>query len=80
MLSTNNPYTKKFGLNSGAVYKILGNDRATAHDSKLYSLTNSAFNALGFKPAVVDDIWSIVAGVILLVSAENLLETNLIIR
>ncbi|XP_047503625.1 unconventional myosin ID [Pieris napi] len=66
LLSTNNAYTKKFGLNSSGVYKILGNERTTAQDSKLYSLTNSAFNALSFAPAVVDDIWSIVAGVILL--------------
>ncbi|CAK1554544.1 unnamed protein product [Leptosia nina] len=66
LLSTNNTHTKKFGLNSSAVYKILGSERTTAQDSKLYSLTNSAFNALGFAPSVVDDIWSIVAGVILL--------------
>ncbi|XP_032517084.2 unconventional myosin ID [Danaus plexippus] len=66
LLSTNNPQTKKYGLNSSSVYKILGNERATAQDSKLYNVTKSAFNALGFPPAVVDDIWSIVAGVILL--------------
>ncbi|XP_039752928.1 unconventional myosin ID [Pararge aegeria] len=66
LLSTNNAHTKKFGLSSSSVYKILGNERTTAQDSKLYSLTNSAFNALGFTSSVVDDIWSIVAGVILL--------------
>ncbi|XP_068633195.1 unconventional myosin ID [Battus philenor] len=66
LLSTSNPYTKKFGLSSSEVYKILGSERGTAHDSKLYSVTNSAFNALGFSPSVVEDIWSIVAGVILL--------------
>lgn len=66
LLSTNNAQTKKYGLSSGAVYKILGSERATAQDSKLYSVTNSAFNALAFQSSVVDDIWSIVAGVILL--------------
>ncbi|CAG9786505.1 unnamed protein product [Diatraea saccharalis] len=66
LLSTNNAYTKKYALSSSAVYKILGNERATAQDSKLYSVTNSAFSALGFPANVVDDIWSIVAGVILL--------------
>ncbi|KPI99339.1 Myosin-IA [Papilio xuthus] len=66
LLSTNNPYTKKFGLSSTEVYKILGSERGTAHDSKLYSVTNSAFNALGFTSTVVENIWSIVAGVILL--------------
>lgn len=66
LLSTNNTHTKKYGLNSSSVYKILGNERAMAQDSKLYSVTNSAFNALSFSPSVVDDIWSIVAGVILL--------------
>ncbi|XP_028172664.1 unconventional myosin ID [Ostrinia furnacalis] len=66
LLSTNNNHTKKFGLNSSAVYKILGSERATAQDSKLYSVTNSAFSALGFASSVVDDIWNIVAGVILL--------------
>ncbi|RVE45880.1 hypothetical protein evm_009479 [Chilo suppressalis] len=66
LLSTNNAYTKKYGLASSAVYKILGSERATAQDSKLYSLTNSAFTALGFQQSVLDDIWSIVAGVILL--------------
>ncbi|KAI8436455.1 hypothetical protein MSG28_010028 [Choristoneura fumiferana] len=66
LLSTNNPHTKKYGLTSNAQYKILGSERATAQDSKLYSVTNSAFNALGFSQAVLDDIWSIVAGVVLL--------------
>uniref|UniRef100_A0A2A4ITT6 Myosin motor domain-containing protein n=1 Tax=Heliothis virescens TaxID=7102 RepID=A0A2A4ITT6_HELVI len=66
MLSTNNATTKKFGLASSAVYKILGSERATAQDSKLFSVTNSAFDALGFSQSVVEDIWSIVAGVILL--------------
>ncbi|XP_063384336.1 unconventional myosin ID [Cydia fagiglandana] len=66
LLSTNNPHTKKFGLATNAQYKILGSERATSQDSKLYSLTNSAFNALGFAQSVLDDIWSIVAGVILL--------------
>ncbi|CAH0715856.1 unnamed protein product, partial [Brenthis ino] len=66
LLSTNNAHIKKYGLNSTSVYKILGNERPTGQDSKLYSVTNSAFNALGFAPSVVDDIWSIVAGVILL--------------
>ncbi|KAL0839143.1 hypothetical protein ABMA28_017113 [Loxostege sticticalis] len=66
LLSTSNTHTKKFGLNSSAVYKILGSERATAQDSKLYSLTNSAFSALSFTSSVVDDVWSIVAGVILL--------------
>lgn len=68
LLSTNNAVTKKYGLNQNSAYKILGNERPTAQDSKLYSLTNSAFNALGFNSSVVEDIWSIVAGVILLVS------------
>lgn len=78
LLSTNNPQTKKYGLNSSSVYKILGNERATAQDSKLYNVTKSAFNALGFPPAVVDDIWSIVAGVILLVRcSENSLTARL---
>ncbi|CAH0585951.1 unnamed protein product [Chrysodeixis includens] len=66
LLSTNNVQTKKYGLASSAVYKILGSERATAQDSKLFSVTNSAFNALGFSQTVVDEIWSIVAGVILL--------------
>ncbi|CAH2048321.1 unnamed protein product, partial [Iphiclides podalirius] len=66
LLSTSNPYLKKFGLSSSAVYKILGSERGSAQDSKLYSVTNSAFNALGFSPSVIDDIWSIVAGVVLL--------------
>ncbi|CAG4991853.1 unnamed protein product [Colias eurytheme] len=66
LLSTNNQHTKKFGLSSSSAYKILGSERTTAQDSKLYSVTNSAFNALGFPPAVVDDIWSIVSGIILL--------------
>ncbi|XP_050350879.1 unconventional myosin ID [Nymphalis io] len=66
LLSTNTTHAKKFALNSSSVYKILGNERATAQDSRLYNVTNSAFNALGFPPAVVDNIWSIVAGVILL--------------
>ncbi|XP_026746003.1 LOW QUALITY PROTEIN: myosin-VIIa-like [Trichoplusia ni] len=66
LLSTNNAQTKKYGLASSAVYKILGSERATAQDSKLFSVTNSAFNALGFSQTVVDEIWSIVAGVILL--------------
>ncbi|KAJ8731654.1 hypothetical protein PYW07_004818 [Mythimna separata] len=66
VLSTNNATTKKFGLASSAVYQILGSERATAADSKLYAQTNSAFDALGFSKQVVDDIWSIVAGVILL--------------
>ncbi|KAH9630983.1 hypothetical protein HF086_013522 [Spodoptera exigua] len=66
LLSTNNATTKKFGLSSSAVYQILGNERATAQDSKLFSQTNSAFSALGFTDSVVNDIWSIVAGVILL--------------
>ncbi|XP_061715679.1 unconventional myosin ID-like [Cydia pomonella] len=66
LLSTNNPHSKKFGLTTNAQYKILGTERATSQDSKLFSLTNSAFNALGFVQSVLDDIWSIVAGVILL--------------
>ncbi|XP_072948862.1 unconventional myosin ID [Epargyreus clarus] len=66
LLSTNNNITKKFNLSSSAHYKTLGSERCTAHDSKLYSVTNSAFSALGFAPSVVEDIWSIVAGVILL--------------
>ncbi|XP_060803099.1 unconventional myosin ID isoform X2 [Amyelois transitella] len=66
LMSTSNPTTKKYGLNSNTAYKLLGSERATAQDSKLYSLTNSAFNALGFPPAVVNDIWGIVAGVVLL--------------
>nr|XP_049693916.1 unconventional myosin ID [Helicoverpa armigera] len=66
LLSTNNATTKKFGLASSAVYKILGSERATAQDSKLFSVTNSAFDALSFSQSVVEDIWSIVAGVILL--------------
>ncbi|PZC73892.1 hypothetical protein B5X24_HaOG208687 [Helicoverpa armigera] len=66
LLSTNNATTKKFGLASSAVYKILGSERATAQDSKLFSVTNSAFDALSFLQSVVEDIWSIVAGVILL--------------
>ncbi|XP_053609304.1 unconventional myosin ID [Plodia interpunctella] len=66
LLSTSNPTTKKYGLNSNGNYKLLGSENSTPQDSKLYSQTNSAFNALGFPPAVVNDIWSIVAGVILL--------------
>ncbi|KAF9800216.1 hypothetical protein SFRURICE_004429 [Spodoptera frugiperda] len=66
LLSTNNATTKKYGLSSSAVYQILGNERATAQDSKLFNQTNTAFSALGFNSTVVDDIWSIVAGVILL--------------
>ncbi|CAH1638015.1 unnamed protein product [Spodoptera littoralis] len=66
LLSTNNATTKKYGLSSSAVYQILGNERATAQDSKLFNQTNSAFTALGFTNSVLDDIWSIVAGVILL--------------
>ncbi|XP_059045714.1 unconventional myosin ID-like [Achroia grisella] len=66
LLSSNNAQTKKFGLNSSGTYKILGSERSTAQDSKLCSVTNSAFKSLGFSPAVIADIWSIVAGVILL--------------
>ncbi|KAJ0176857.1 hypothetical protein K1T71_008036 [Dendrolimus kikuchii] len=66
LLSTSNSQTKKFGLSSSSVYKILGSERSTAQDSKLYSVTNSAFNALGFSSQVVEDIWNIVAGVVLL--------------
>ncbi|XP_063364124.1 unconventional myosin ID [Cydia amplana] len=66
LLSTNNAHTKKFGLTTNAQYKMLGTERATSQDSKLFSLTNSAFNALGFAQSVLDEIWSIVAGVILL--------------
>ncbi|CAB3236517.1 unnamed protein product [Arctia plantaginis] len=65
-LSSNNPLLKKYSLSSSSSYKILGSERATAQDSKLYSVTNSAFNALGFESSVIDDIWSIVAGVTLL--------------
>ncbi|XP_030023983.2 unconventional myosin ID [Manduca sexta] len=66
LLSTNNAQTKNFGLSSSAAYKILGSERTTAQDSKLYSVTNSAFNALGFSSSVVEEIWNIVAGVVLL--------------
>ncbi|KAM3962652.1 LOW QUALITY PROTEIN: unconventional myosin ID [Aphomia sociella] len=66
LLSTNNAQTKMFGLNSSAAYQILGSERTTAQDSKLYSVTNSAFTALGFSSSVISDIWSIVAGIILL--------------
>ncbi|KAL4708007.1 hypothetical protein ACJJTC_010623, partial [Scirpophaga incertulas] len=70
LLSTTNTYTRRFGLDTGKAYQFLGSERATAHDSKLYSVTNSAFAALGFSPSVIDDIWSIVAGVILLGELE----------
>ncbi|XP_049872958.1 unconventional myosin ID [Pectinophora gossypiella] len=66
LLSSNNAVAKKFGLSSSATYQVLGSERVTAQDSKLHSVTNSAFSALAFQPSVVDDIWSIVAGVILL--------------
>ncbi|XP_037294344.1 unconventional myosin ID-like [Manduca sexta] len=66
LLSTNNAQTKNFGLSSSAAYKILGSERTTAQDSKLYSVTNSAFTALGFSSSVVEEIWNIVAGVVLL--------------
>ncbi|XP_028032793.1 myosin-IA [Bombyx mandarina] len=66
LLSSNNPVLKKLGMSTNTAYKILGSERPTAHDSKLYSQTNSAFNALGFSNSVIEDIWNIVAGVILL--------------
>ncbi|VVC93982.1 unnamed protein product [Leptidea sinapis] len=66
LLSSKNGYTNKYGLTCNSRYKIVGSERPTAQDSKLYSVTNSAFSALGFAQSVVDDIWSIVAGVILL--------------
>lgn len=71
LLSTNNAHTKKFGLNTTTTYKILGSERPTAQDSKLFSVTNSAFTSLGFSQAVVTDIWNIVVGVILLVSDQK---------
>ncbi|KAI5639116.1 myosin head (motor domain) domain-containing protein [Phthorimaea operculella] len=66
LLSSSHPVTRKYGLSSNAQYKVLGNEKITAQDSKQCNATNSAFNALGFPPSVVEDIWSIVAGVILL--------------
>lgn len=66
LLSGNNNHSKKLGLNSSHPYKFTGQQKPTAQDSKLYIQTNSSFNALGFPPSVVEDIWNIVAGVILL--------------
>ncbi|XP_037971119.2 unconventional myosin ID isoform X5 [Plutella xylostella] len=56
----------KLGLSSSTQYQFLGPGRPTSQDGQLFAATNSAFNALGFPPRVVDEIWSIVAAVVLL--------------
>ncbi|CAG9125706.1 unnamed protein product [Plutella xylostella] len=56
----------KLGLSPSTQYQFLGPGRPTSQDGQLFAATNSAFNALGFPPRVVDEIWSIVAAVVLL--------------
>lgn len=58
---------KGWGLARNNYYKITGPNKPTSLDNKSFSMTNSAFTALGFSEAQLKDVWSIVAGVILLV-------------
>ncbi|XP_077292853.1 unconventional myosin ID [Arctopsyche grandis] len=57
---------KSWGLARNNYYKITGPNKPTSLDNKSFSMTNSAFTALGFSEAQLKDVWGIVAGVILL--------------
>lgn len=57
---------QKWGLSQGHNYKILGTGKTTPQDPKLYALTNTAFRSLGFSADILNEIWTIVAGAILL--------------
>lgn len=59
---------RSWGLLRNNHYKVVGPNKPTSVDSKSFNTTNNSFTALGFSANQLQEIWSIVAGVVLLVS------------